>query len=109
MILEPLDKVLWQIHARLMHHPLPSRLIKLRAHKLQRRANFFGSFTCEFDFKAGTQGLELIWEFKVPSEPIVVESKSQQAEPFSIAVVVIVGGHIRVLVQATCVLVHLGL
>ena len=109
MILEPLDKVIWQIHARLVHHSLPGRLIKLRPHELKRRANFFGSFAGEFDFEAGTQGLELVGELKVPSEPIIVESKSQQAKPFAIAVIVVEGGHVRVLVQAACVLVHLGL
>lgn len=92
-----------------MHHSLPSCLIKLRSHKLQLRTNFLSSFASELNFETGAERLELKRELEVTSEPIIIESKSQQAEPFAIAVVVVEGFHVRVLVQAASILVHFSL
>ena len=92
-----------------MYQSLPGLLIKLRAHKFDLRTNFLSSFTGKFDFQSGAGHLVFSREPEMRSESVVVESETQHAQPFAIAVVIVERGHVRVSVQSAAILVHLSL
>ena len=108
-LLESLYQVFWHIETSLVKKTLPSLIAERGPHELKVSSNFFSRLTSKLHFKSRSHQVNISCKTKVKVEQSLVNTKAQQAQPTTIAIVVVIATQVGVTIKFFWILIKLGL